>query len=71
MQTQVSHHSAEIINLHAADTSIDQRVTALEQGGGGGEPSDLAERVTALETSVSEISSSVTEIGSTVETISG
>ena len=71
MQTQVSHHSAEIINLHNTDTSLDARVTALEQGGGGGEPSDLVERVTALETSVGTLENSVSEISSSVETISG
>lgn len=48
MQTQVSHHSAEIINLRTADASLDDRVTALENGAG----SDLAVRVTVLEEQV-------------------
>lgn len=70
MQTQVSHHSAEIINLHSVDSSLDQRVTALEQGGGGGGGgSDLAERVAALETSVQTIDSKVGEITGQIESL--
>lgn len=49
MQTIVNSHGAQIVNLQSADQALDARVTALEEGGGGGSGSDLVERVTALE----------------------
>lgn len=61
MQTLVNRHGAQLVTL-------DDRVAALEQGGGG-EESGLADRVTALEQDAAETNERVSVVESSVESV--
>lgn len=69
LKTESTQNAADIAALQTITASNTTRIAALEQGGGGGEPSDLTERVETLEGEVEDLKADMSEAQTDISSI--